>query len=157
MFPTLGLRRNPLILTRKFSLKPNFSKYKLKEQPPGFVVGTVNEAYKPPDANELHGSFHWSYERIVALGLVPMTAAPFILGPDFPILDTVFCVSVLIHSHSGFKSCIIDYIPERVYGVWHKIACRMLSLGSFVSLYGIYLLETTENGLFDFIARLWGC
>lgn len=119
-------------------------------------MGTVNDAYQPPDPNQYHGSYHWAYERIVAMSLVPMTAVPFIFGTDMPLFDAFYCLTLLFHCHSGFKACIIDYIPERVYGVWHKVASRLLTLGSGVAIYGIYLLETVENGLFDFLAKLWG-
>lgn len=141
---------------RSLSLKPDFSKLKIIEQPPGNIVGTVNDAYKIPLVSPYESSYHWTYERMLSLGLVPLTAFPFALGYEFPMVDTIFCLTVLFHSHSGFKSCIIDYIPERVYGFWHHAASKLLSLGTFVSLYGIYLLETTENGLFDLLSRIWG-
>lgn len=139
---------------RLISLKPDFSKYKLKEQPPGFVVGTINEAYVPPPPNFYHGGHHWSYEKIVTGAIVPLTIAPF-LGFVDPMIDYSFCVAVLSHCHMGLKSCIIDYIPKRVYGVWHTFASRLLLLGSTVSLYGIYLLETDHNGLFSLLSEFW--
>lgn len=153
--PTIG-RNLGLHPIRPLSLKPDWSKYKKIEQPPGHIVGTVNDAYKIPLVSPYESNYHWTYERMVAIGLIPMTAVPFALGVDFPYLDAAFCLTLLFHIHSGFKSCIIDYIPERVYGVWHRIACRLLALGSFVSMYGIYLIETTENGLFELITRIWG-
>ncbi|EGV61401.1 hypothetical protein CANTEDRAFT_108004 [Yamadazyma tenuis ATCC 10573] len=143
-------------LIRPLSLKPDFSKYKLKEGPPGNIVGTVNDAYTPPQANFHEGGHHWAYEKIVSTAMIPLTAAPFILGPDLPIVDTVWAVTCLVHCHMGFKSCIIDYIPKRVYGVWHTYASRLLSLGTGVGLYGIYLLETTQNGVFTILASIWG-
>lgn len=141
---------------RPLSLKPDWSKYKKIEQPPGHIVGTVNDAYKIPPVSPYESNYHWTYERIVAIGLVPMTAVPFAFGVDFPYLDAAFCLTLLFHIHSGFKSCIIDYIPERVYSFWHRAACKLLGFGSFVSMYGIYLIETSENGLFELISRIWG-
>lgn len=145
----------PIDFIRPISLKPNFSKYKLKKQPPGFIVGTVNDAYEPPEPNHYHGGHHWSYERLVAGALVPLSVAPFILGTEIPMLDTTFAVCCLIHSHMGFKSCIIDYIPQRVYGIWHTYASRLLTFGTAVGLYGIYEIETSYNGIFDIIKNLW--
>lgn len=151
-----GLAKPVSVLpVRAFLLKPNFSKLKKIEQPPGDIVGTVNDAYKIPMVSPYESNYHWTYERILAFGLLPLTAFPFAMGYDFPMVDTAFCLTVLFHSHSGFKSCIIDYIPERVYGFWHRAACKLLSFGTFVSIYGIYLLETTENGLFDLVSRIW--
>ena len=154
-FGVIVSKVKPVQFIRPISLKPNFSKYKLKEQPPGFVVGTVNEPYQAPEPNYYHGGHHWSYERILAGALVPLTVAPFILGTEIPILDTAFGVCCLFHSHMGLKSCIIDYIPQRVYGVWHKYASRLLTLGTAVGLYGIYEIETTYNGIFDILKNLW--
>lgn len=145
-----------LVAHRSLLLKPDWSKFKKIEQPPGHVVGNVNEAYRIPLVSPYESNYHWTYERMIALGLLPMTAVPFVYGVEFPYLDAAFCLTLLFHVHSGFKSCIIDYIPERVYGFWHRAACKLLSLGSFVSMYGIYLIETNENGLFELISRIWG-
>lgn len=144
-----------LVPLRALLLKPDWSKYKKIKQPPGHVEGTINEAAKIPLMNPYESSYHWTYDRMVSLGLIPMTVAPLAFGVENPLLDASFCLILLFHIHSGFKSCIIDYIPERVYGFWHRAACKLLSFGSFVSMYGIYLLETNENGLFDLISRTW--
>jgi succinate dehydrogenase (ubiquinone) membrane anchor subunit len=37
------------------------------------------------------------------MGLVPLTAAPFIGGSLSPALDAVFCSALLVHSHIGFE------------------------------------------------------
>ncbi|CCH42261.1 succinate dehydrogenase (ubiquinone) membrane anchor subunit [Wickerhamomyces ciferrii] len=148
-FPTAGLAK------RTISLKPDFNKYKLIEQPAGYIVGTVNEATPQAEINYFHGSYHWSYERLLAVALVPLATTPFISQVDFPILDALLATSVLVHSHIGFTSCIIDYIPKRVYGIWHKFARYLLTLGTTVGLYGIYQMETTDVGLTNLIKKIW--
>lgn len=145
---TLGFGRNLL-------LKPNFSKFKKIPQPPGNIVGTVNDAYKHPLVSPYEGNYHWTYERILAISLLPLSAIQYGTGFDYPMVDTAFCMTLLFHAHSGIKSCIIDYIPKRVYGIWHKVAVWFLSLGTFAGGYGVYLLETNENGLFDLVSKLW--
>lgn len=119
-------------------------------------MGDVNDAYVPPEADFYHGSFHWAYERIAAVAMVPLAISPLVFGNDYPMVDYAFCTILLYHVHSGFQSCIIDYIPKRVYGIWHTAAMRLLTLGSSVSLYGIYLLETANNGLFDLVGQIFG-
>lgn len=151
----VGLARSPLTHARLLLLKPDFSKLKKIEQPPGHIVGTVNDAYKIPLVSFYEGSYHWTYERILAASLVPLTSFPFVMGTEYPMVDTAWCLALLFHAHSGFKACIIDYIPERVYGIWHKVASKLLTLGSFIAMYGIYVVETTENGMFDLISRIW--
>ncbi|AMD20248.1 HDL496Wp [Eremothecium sinecaudum] len=150
-----------LCLRRSISLKPNFSRFKLIPPPAGGVQGDVNEAFKPPAANYLEGSYHWYYERITSVALIPMFAiVPFygaLTGTlvGFPILDAVLCSTILIHGHLGLTSCIIDYIPKRKFGIWHNIARAMLLAGSVVGLCGIYELETNDNGLTDLVLKLW--
>lgn len=154
---SVGLLRSatPAIPSRFISLKPDFSKLKKIEQPPGNIVGTVNDAYIGPEANYYEGGYHWTYERIVSMALVPLLATPFVAGVNHPVIDATFCMTLLLHCHAGFKSCIIDYIPKRVFGVWHKVASGILTLGTAIGVYGIYLLETTSNGIFDLMASLW--
>jgi succinate dehydrogenase hydrophobic anchor subunit len=138
-----------------FSLKPDFSKYKLIKQPVGHIVGTVNDATPRVESDHFHGSYHWTYERSLAVALVPLTMAPFISGVDMPLVDSLLATSILMHSHIGFQSCIIDYIPKRVYGVWHTFAMRLLTFGTIVSFYGVYVMETSDEGLSNLIKKCW--
>lgn len=161
--PTLGLVRTPGLLSRNaqryMSLKPDLSKFKLIPPPPGGVVGTVNEAVKPLAPDYFHGSYHWDYERITAVSLIPLTMIPLYgalsSGVTYPILDAALCSTLLIHVQLGLTSCIVDYIPKRKFGFWHTSAMSLLYFGSAVGLYGVYELETSNNGLCDLIRRLW--
>lgn len=129
--------------------------FKTIPQPPGDIVGTVNDAYVPPKANKSHGSLHWTSERAVAIGLLPLVAASFTLTTSV-ILDTSLSAFLLYHCYTGFQSCIIDYIPKRVYGTYHNFAMYLLTFGTGVAGYGIYELEQKEEGgLAGIISRLW--
>lgn len=144
--------------TRNLSLKPRLPKlpsFKITPDPPGNIVGTVNDAYVPPQPEVTEGSFHWAYERIVVLGMTPLIVFPFIAGVDYPLVDAALSSLILLHSRYGLQSCIIDYIPKRKFGTWHKLAMLLLNIGSFTSLYGIYVLETEYNGLTDLIHKIW--
>lgn len=124
-------------------------------QPPGFIVGTVNDAYVTPKADKAHGSMHWTSERVVALGLVPLLASSFASSPSV-MLDTTLSAFILFHSYIGFQSCIIDYIPKRVYGPYHNYAMYLLTFGSGVAGYGIYSMEQKEEGgLSSVISKVW--
>ncbi|CDR37975.1 CYFA0S01e19790g1_1 [Cyberlindnera fabianii] len=137
------------------SLKPNFSKYKLIEQPVGNIVGGPNDPTPQPEVDYFHGSYHWTYERLIAISLVPLSITPFVTNVDMPILDSLLSSFILIHSHIGFQSCIIDYIPKRVYGFWHKAAMALLTFGTAVGFYGIYTIETMDEGVTNLIKKLW--
>lgn len=123
-------------------------------QPPGFVVGTVNEAYVPPKPNKLHGSLHWTLDRAVTVGLVPLAAAPLFTGVS-TVVDSTLSALVLYHCYAGFQSCIIDYIPTRVYGAYHNYAMYLLTFGTGVAGYGIYQLEKKEGGITSIVSRVW--
>lgn len=72
-----------------------------------------------------------------------------------PLLDASLCVMLVVHAHYGFMSCIIDYIPKRKFGIWHDMARYLLYGGSALALYGVYDLETSNNGVVDLIGKLW--
>lgn len=135
---------------------PRLKDFKLIPQPAGGIVGNVNEAVTVPEMDIYHGSFSWDYERIVATAMVPLMLTPFVFGVEHPYIDATFTSLLLLHCRYGFLSCIIDYIPKRRYGLWHKIAVWTLNLGTFLSAYGVYLIETEGNGLFTLIAHIWG-
>lgn len=154
-----GLRECFRVNARCISLKPNFSKLKLNPPPPGGVEGTVNDAFRPPLPDPSEGSFHWDYERIAAVSLVPLVTVPLYIGITGgivpPLLDASLCSILLIHVQYGLTSCIVDYIPKRKFRVWHNLAMYLLYGGTAMGLYGIYQLETENNGIVDLARRLW--
>lgn len=124
-------------------------------QPPGNIVGTVNDAYVPPKADKVHGSYHWTSERLVAVALVPLVVSLF-ASPASVVLDTALSSFVLYHSYTGFQSCIIDYIPKRVYGAYHNYAMYLLTFGTGVAGYGIYEMEKKEKGgISSIVGKIW--
>ncbi|KAK9476525.1 CybS-domain-containing protein [Lipomyces japonicus] len=125
-------------------------------QPPGGIIGNANDAVKVPPADRFHGSYHWSFERLLAVGLVPLVAAPFAAGTALsPIFDSVLIGTTLLHSVVGFQSCIIDYIPLREFGIVHKVSLWLLYVGSAVTAYGFYKFETEDVGLTGAIHNIW--
>lgn len=154
--PGIRIARPVAHIPKRFiSLKPNFENFKLIEQPVGHIVGTVNDATPQAEIDYFHGSYHWTYERIIAVSMIPLAVTPFISNVDYPILDAVLATTILVHGHIGFTSCIIDYIPKRVYGIWHKLARYLLTFGTAVGVYGIYEMETSDVGLTNLIKKLW--
>lgn len=123
-------------------------------QPPGYVVGNVNDAYVPPKPHKLEGSLHWTSERIVAIGLAPLVISPLVAGTS-TLLDSTMSALLLYHCYAGFQSCIIDYIPKRVYGSYHNYAMYLLTFGTGVAGYGIYEIETKEGGVAAIISKVW--
>jgi len=125
--------------------------------PPGPQVlhGGVNDAAPVPKPSPTHGSYHWTFERLISLGLVPLTIAPFASGTMNPTLDAIFVATILIHSHIGFQSLIIDYIPTHQHPTMRKTFGWLLNLATVVVGIGFYEFETNDVGLTEAIKRIW--
>lgn len=124
-------------------------------QPPGNIVGTVNEAVPTPPPSHLHGSYHWDFERLIAISIVPLTVLPLATGHLTPTLDALLGGLLVAHCHVGFSSCITDYIPKRKFPRGHGVFMAILYLASGASLYGVYKLETEEEGLVGAVSKIW--
>ncbi|KAK9463668.1 CybS-domain-containing protein [Lipomyces oligophaga] len=148
--PSLTARLAAPVAVRHLGIPP------LIAQPPGGIIGTVNDAAKVPAEDKMHGSYHWSFERVIAVGLVPLTLAPFVSDAAFvPAVDSVLVTGLLLHSYFGFQSCIIDYIPKREFGKVHDFCMYLLLGGTAITGYGFYKLETEDVGLAGTVAKLW--
>ncbi|CAK9438667.1 uncharacterized protein LODBEIA_P28910 [Lodderomyces beijingensis] len=152
MLSRLGLRAHTLV--KPATTTQLIRSIKTIPQPPGFIVGTVNDAYVPPKPHKLEGSLHWTAERLVSIGLVPLTLAPLFTGAS-TLVDSTLSALLLYHCYAGFQSCIIDYIPKRVYGAYHNYAMYLLTLGTAVAGYGVYEIEKKEGGLCHIVGKVW--
>ncbi|GAW11373.1 hypothetical protein EKO27_g644 [Xylaria grammica] len=125
--------------------------------PPGpqVIKGTVNDAVPVPDPAPTHGSYHWTFERLIAAGLIPLTVAPFASGSLNPALDATLCALLLVHSHSGFQSIIIDYVPKRKYPGAYKASLLLLNIATVLVGVGLYEFETNDVGVTETIKRVW--
>jgi succinate dehydrogenase (ubiquinone) membrane anchor subunit len=77
------------------------------------LKGTVNDPNPFPPTSRSQGSHHWAFERLLSAALIPMTGAAFVTsGSQFPVLDGVLAVSLVIHSHIGvsFAIYLLSYV-----------------------------------------------
>lgn len=69
---------------------------------PAIYKGTVNDPTSFPTPSRTHGSYHWSFERLLSAALVPLTGAAFVTsGSAYPLLDGILGVALIMHSHIG--------------------------------------------------------
>ncbi|KYK56750.1 succinate dehydrogenase cytochrome b small subunit [Drechmeria coniospora] len=115
----------------------------------------VNDPAPVPEPNAAHGSYHWTFERLLAAGLVPLTIAPFASGSLNPAMDAVLCSAVLLHSHMGFQQCIVDYVPKKKYPGLRKTTWWMLNAATVLVGVGLYEFETNDVGVTEAIKRVW--
>ena len=77
---------------------------RLKRSITAIYRGTVNDPTPFPPPSKSHGSYHWAFERILSAGLVPLTVASFVTsGTNYPIIDGLLGVSLVMHSHIGVR------------------------------------------------------
>ncbi|KAG0344229.1 membrane anchor subunit of succinate dehydrogenase, Sdh4 [Podila humilis] len=113
------------------------------------------QAYKIPAPDQLHGSYHWDFERLLCVSMVPLFAASAINGAH-PITDGLLGVVVPVHCHIGFDAMITDYFDPTKVG---KLANKSLVWGlrgvSVLVLVGCYQFNTNDIGLTEFIMKSW--
>ncbi|KAG2754997.1 SDHD, membrane anchor subunit of succinate dehydrogenase [Suillus brevipes Sb2] len=120
------------------------------------LKGTVNDPTEFPPPSRTHGSYHWAFERLLAASLVPMTTAAFVTsGSHYPVLDGLLGLSLVMHSHIGFDSMIVDYVHKRKFPIIGPILSWTLRSATVGVLVGVYQFNTNDIGLTELIAKVW--
>lgn len=70
-------------------------------------------------------------------------------------MDAVLCGALLLHSHLGFQSVIVDYFPKITYPGIHKLFWWLLNLATVTVGVGLYEFETNDVGVTEAIKRVW--
>ncbi|KAL2798761.1 CybS-domain-containing protein [Aspergillus keveii] len=122
---------------------------------PQTIQGTMNDPAPIPTPHPSHGSYHWTFERLVCVGLVPITIAPFAAGTLNPTMDAVLCSLLILHSHVGFQASIIDYFPTRRVPKTATFLNWLLRGFTLTTAIGLYEFETNDVGLTEAIKRIW--
>jgi succinate dehydrogenase (ubiquinone) membrane anchor subunit len=118
-------------------------------------VLSANDPAPIPPTDPSHGSYHWSFERLISVALIPLTIAPFAAGSLNPTMDAILCASIIIHSHIGFESMIVDYIPRKRLPRTRLFFWWGLRAATLVVAVGLYEFETNDVGLTEAIKRIW--
>jgi hypothetical protein len=76
--------------------------------PPAILKGTVNDPTTFPPPSRSHGSHHWAFERLLSASLVPLTAAAVVTtGSQYPVVDGLLGVALVMHSHIGVRFTLV--------------------------------------------------
>ncbi|EIN04560.1 hypothetical protein PUNSTDRAFT_76292 [Punctularia strigosozonata HHB-11173 SS5] len=120
------------------------------------IRGTVNDGLPFPPPSKTHGSYHWAFERLLSAGLVPLTVAAFVVSPtQYPLLDGILGVSLVMHSHIGFDSIVVDYLHPRKFPKLGPLVSWTLRATTVGVLVGVYQFNTNDIGLTELIAKVW--
>ncbi|XBW36242.1 hypothetical protein QEN19_001823 [Hanseniaspora menglaensis] len=128
-------------------------------QNPGGVKGSVNDNLPKTKIDKFHASYHWNFEKVLAVGLIPLVSMSLMNGGSIStFIDLGLSYTLLMHCYVGFQSCITDYIPKRVYGTWHNKAMYALTFGTLLSIIGIYDMNFNQknSGSVGLTTKLWG-
>ncbi|KAG5644531.1 hypothetical protein DXG03_008185 [Asterophora parasitica] len=135
--------------------------------------GTVNDPTTFPTPSRSHGSHHWAFERLLSAGLVPITAAAFVTsGSNYPIVDGLLGISLIVHSHIGFDALLVDYVHKRKFPILGPLSSWALRATTVGVLVGVYQFNTNDigvlfpalysqtlivsfSGLTELIAKVW--
>ncbi|GAA5929973.1 hypothetical protein JCM3775_004476 [Rhodotorula graminis] len=118
------------------------------------VEGTVNDPTPFPAPNKAHGQYHWTFERLLSVSLVPLIGATAVSSVN-PVLDGVLCTALVAHSHMGFDNILTDYLHPRKFPILGTIATWLLRTATVGVLVGIYQFETNDIGLTELIKKAW--
>jgi succinate dehydrogenase (ubiquinone) membrane anchor subunit len=119
------------------------------------TLNPVNDPAPIPTPSAAHGSYHWTFERLIAAGLVPLSVAPFAAGSLNPTMDAILCGTILLHSHIGFQSVVIDYVPKYRFPGLHKAVMWLLNGATLLVGVGLYEFETNDVGVTEAVKRMW--
>lgn len=122
---------------------------------PQTIKGTMNDAAPIPHHSPSHGSYHWTFERLISASLIPLTIAPFIGGSLNPVMDSILAGSLVLHSHIGFQALIIDYLPEKRVPKTLALFKWGLRAATLTVAVGLYEFETNDVGITEAIKRIW--
>jgi succinate dehydrogenase hydrophobic anchor subunit len=97
--------------------------------PPGpqVISGGVNDPAPVPKPSPTHGSYHWTFERLLSVALVPLTIAPFAAGHINAALDAALVFTIILHSHIGFQY-VVPYLAHSKHINNEQIMCHRLFL-----------------------------
>ncbi|KAK6520158.1 membrane anchor subunit of succinate dehydrogenase, Sdh4 [Arthrobotrys conoides] len=150
--PTSAIRLLPQTRVAAFHAS---QKHQILPPGPQVVHGTVNDPVPVPTPNATHGSYHWAFERIIALGMIPLTVAPFAAGSANPALDAALGTALVLHSHIGFDACVTDYFPKRQYPRTRSFMVWLLRASTITAAVGLFSIQTNDVGLTEGIKRFW--
>ncbi|RIB20112.1 CybS-domain-containing protein [Gigaspora rosea] len=119
-----------------------------------YIKGSVNEAVALPPRDKVAGSYHWDFERLLSLTLIPLTIASVLKGAH-PITDLGLGVILPFHCHIGFDAMITDYFPHRRNPVLNTVFAWGLRGATLIALYGCYEFNTNDVGLTELVKKVW--
>lgn len=119
-----------------------------------YTTVATTASKEPEVKSPTHGSYHWNAERALSLITLPLMGTAVIYG-SVPVVDIALGIVMPFHIHLGFDCMIQDYLPKRRSPILNTICTWLLRLGTILTLYGCYVINSRDVGLTALTARLW--
>lgn len=103
--------------------------------------------------NPMHGSNHWSFERLLSVGVFGLIGAA--AACPHKMIDFAMGVVIPLHCHIGFGSIVTDYLPKRKFPVIGRFSQGLLYAATGLSIYGFYRYNTEDVGITEGVKQLW--
>ncbi|KAJ5997878.1 hypothetical protein N7499_005726 [Penicillium canescens] len=113
---------------------------------PQSVEGTLNDPAPIPETHPSEGSYHWTFERAVCVGLVPLTIAPFAAGSLNPVMDAILCSLIGCHRR---------LLPPKRVPKFRTTCNWLLRAFTLTTAVGLYEFETNDVGVTEALRRIW--
>ena len=116
--------------------------------PPNEHLSLSGEAINP-----MHGSNHWSFERLISIASLGTVGAAFVY--PHAMVDFLLGFIVPVHCHIGFGAIITDYLPARKFPVIYRLSRGILYASTALTMYGLYKYNTEDVGIIEGIKAIW--
>lgn len=92
-----------------------------------------------------------AYVRLFSLAILsalPYELVVHVLIHAQPVLDGILGVSLIVHSHIGFDSVVVDYLHTRKFPILGPIAAWGLRVATGLAVWGVYEFNTNDIGAY---------
>ncbi|WFD33345.1 membrane anchor subunit of succinate dehydrogenase, Sdh4 [Malassezia cuniculi] len=120
-----------------------------------YIKGTVNDPADVPKPDPAHGSYHWDFERLISVSLVPLVAGAAVKHGACAVLDGGLSLALLLHTHLGFDTMLTDYVDKRKFPLLGPVAKWILRFITLGAGYGLYEFNTNDVGISELVVKLW--
>lgn len=142
-----------LVTTRLYSKSPPPITQTATKQSESTSANTENLSLSGEPVNPMHGSNHWTFERILSVATLGTigTAAVY----PHAMVDFALGFIIPLHCHIGFGCIITDYLPARKFPIIYRFARGVLYASTALTMYGLYKYNTEDVGIIEGVKIIW--
>lgn len=114
---------------------------------------------RTPQLKYLEHDYQREYAKVLGYSLLPLALSPIccsVIGIPFPpVLDYALGTTILGYVQYHALNAIGKFIPKACMPRYNLFARYTLYITTTFGLYGLYLLETQDNGVIHLIKKPW--